>query len=123
MSFNFVLWIWVVFVMGIDVGHVWSTIFRTYLDKEEFRLHRSLLLAAPLFSFIVVFGLAWYSPLWFWRCLAYLAVFHFIKQQYGFVALYKAKANDFKTLKIISDKFIVYFATLYPVFYTVYFPN
>ena len=111
------LWVWVLFVMGIDVGHVWSTIFRTYLDKEEFARHHQVLILAPLISFALALSLAWYSVLWFWRCLAYLAVFHFIKQQYGFLALYKAKAKDFRIQKLFSDKFIIYYTTLYPVFY------
>ena len=111
------LWVWVVFVLGIDVGHVWSTIFRTYLDQEEFRNHRTLLLAAPVACFIAVFGLAWYSEFSFWRVLAYLALFHFVKQQYGFLALYKAKAKDFGVRKIFADKWVLYGATLYPVLY------
>lgn len=111
------LWVWVVFVLCIDVGHVWSTIFRTYLDKEEFEQHRSLLLFAPLISFGLVAGIAWISTFWFWRLLAYLALFHFVKQQYGFLALYKMKAKDFGVQKIFQDKWVLYLATLYPVFY------
>lgn len=111
------LWVWVVFVLCIDVGHVWSTIFRTYLDKEEFGKHRKLLLFAPLISFVLVAGLAFISTFWFWRLLAYLALFHFVKQQYGFLALYKMKAKDFGVKKIFQDKWVLYLATLYPVVY------
>lgn len=111
------LWVWVVFVLCIDVGHVWSTIFRTYLDKEEFAQHRGLLLLAPLLSFVLVAGLAFVSTFWFWRLLAYLALFHFVKQQYGFLALYKMKAKDFGVQKIFKDKWVLYLATLYPVLY------
>ncbi|MGH1339858.1 MAG: hypothetical protein ACRBFS_27315 [Aureispira sp.] len=111
------LWAWVVFVLCIDVGHVWSTIFRTYLDKEEFQNHRTLLLAAPVACFLAVFGLVWYSEFGFWRVLAYLALFHFVKQQYGFLALYKAKAKDFGVSKFFADKWILYWITLYPVLY------
>lgn len=111
------LWVWVVFVLGIDVGHVWSTLFRTYLDREEFQYHRRLLLWAPVVSFVVVAFLAWYSTFWFWRLLAYIAVFHFIKQQYGFLALYKTKTGDWTTTKWLSDKWVLYLATLYPVVY------
>ena len=28
-------WAWLLLVVGVDVSHVYSTIFRTYLDKEE----------------------------------------------------------------------------------------
>lgn len=111
------LWVWVIFVLCIDVGHVWSTIFRTYLDSEEFGRHRRLLVFAPLISFVLVAALAFVSTFWFWRLLAYLALFHFVKQQYGFLALYKMKAKDFGVQKFFKDKWVLYLATLYPVFY------
>lgn len=111
------LWVWVVFVLGIDVGHVWSTIFRTYLDREEFKQHYQVLLLAPIVSFAIVFLISWQSVFWFWRLLAYLALFHFVKQQYGFLALYKKKAKDFGVQKFFKDKYVLYWATLYPVIY------
>jgi hypothetical protein len=45
----------------------------------------------PLLGFAI--GVALYSEgeLVFWRALAYLAVFHFIRQQYGWVALYRVR--------------------------------
>ena len=30
----------------------------------------------------------------FWRALAYLAVFHFVRQQYGWMALYRARMGE-----------------------------
>ena len=46
------LWVWAVFIVGIDVSHVWSTLFRTYLDREEFAHHRTVLLRTPRQSII-----------------------------------------------------------------------
>ncbi len=110
------LWVWVVFVLGIDVSHVWSTLFRTYLDKEEFKNHRKTLITAPLLGFLLAFVLASISIFWFWRVLAYVALFHFIKQQYGFMRIYKAKAKDFKK-QWLKDDFIIYLSMLYPVLF------
>ena len=110
------LWAWVVFILGMDVGHVWSTLFRTYLDKEEFKNHRKSLLLTPVLAIVTVFGIVLYSELLFWRLLAYYAVFHFIKQQYGFMALYRMKAKH-KYKQVIKDKWVIYWATLYPVLY------
>ncbi len=110
------IWIWVVFVIGIDVSHVWSTIFRTYLDKEEFNNHRKLLLVAPVLCFVLAYMLASVSLLIFWRCMAYLAVFHFVKQQYGFMRIYKAKGHDFAK-KIFNDNWVIYFTMLYPIIF------
>ena len=73
------LWMWVVFIVGIDVSHVWSTLFRTYLDREEFAHHRTVLLRTPVLAFCLLFIIAGLSPSWFWRAMAYLALFHFIK--------------------------------------------
>lgn len=111
------LWIWVVFILGIDVTHVWSTIFRTYLDKEEFNNHKTVLILAPIVAFILLFGIARESVGYFWRVLAYLAVFHFMKQQYGFFAMYTAKAKITKYHRIFKDKWVLYFSMLYPVLF------
>ncbi|MBX2842371.1 MAG: hypothetical protein KTR26_11415 [Flammeovirgaceae bacterium] len=111
------LWVWVVFILGIDVGHVWSTIFRTYFDKEEFKNHKSLLIFSPIIAFTIFFLIASFSQVWFWRIMAYLALYHFIKQQFGFLALYKAKAGDFTKKLIFKDKWVIYFSMVYPVLY------
>ena len=110
------VWVWLVFVVGIDVSHVWSTIFRTYTDREEFTNHRTLLLLAPVISFLVFFLVSGVSQPPFWRILAYVALYHFIKQQYGFMRIYKAKARDFKS-RWIKDEWVVYAGMLYPVVY------
>lgn len=110
------LWVWVVVVVGIDVSHVWSSIHRTYFDPEEFRNHRRLFIAAPLLSLLLSFGLAAISVDLFWRCLAYVAVYHFVKQQFGFMRIYKAKSGDFRKKKI-NDNFIIYLSMLYPILF------
>ena len=111
------LWVWVTFILCIDVSHVWSTIFRTYLDKEEFQNHKTVLLLAPLISFVLLFGIASESVDYFWRILAYFAVFHFMKQQYGFFALYTAKAKLKRKHTYFKDKWVLYFTMLYPVIF------
>lgn len=115
-SMELPLWVWVVFVLGIDVSHVWSTLFRTYLDREEFGNHRKLLILAPILAFLGAAAISWISMALFWRVLAYVAVFHFVKQQYGFMRIYKAKARDFRK-QWISDNFVIYMSMLYPVFF------
>lgn len=110
------IWAWVIFILGIDVSHVWSSLFRSYADKSEFRAHSKLLILAPIVVFTLSVLLLNISVLWFWRIMAYLAIFHFIKQQYGFTALYQYKTGG-KPKQWISDKAIVYIATIYPVLY------
>ena len=113
---NTPLWVWVVFIVGIDVSHVWSTLFRTYTDRTEFKNHRKLLIITPFICFTASFFISLISFSLFWRCIAYLAVYHFIKQQYGFMRIYKVKAKDF-CKKTFKDNFIIYLTMLYPILY------
>src|SRR5690554_6877868 len=80
--------VWILAVLLVDVAHVWASLYRTYLDPEARRLHASLLRSAPVLVFLVGFMIYAIAPTLFWSALAYVAVFHFIKQQEGFVALY-----------------------------------
>ena len=40
-------WLWILLVLGIDVAHVYSSLFRTYFDKEEFQRRKILYLVVP----------------------------------------------------------------------------
>ena len=111
---SFIWWLFV--VVGIDVSHVWTTIFRTYLDREEFKNHRWLLIGTPLLCFTAAFLVSFWSIALFWRILAYVAVFHFVKQQYGFMRIYKAKSQDFKK-RWIPDNAVIYLTMLYPILF------
>lgn len=110
-------WAWVPAVLLIDVAHVWATGFRTYLDTDELKRRPWLYSLVPLFG--LALGVALYSEgeLVFWRCLAYLAVFHFIRQQYGWVALYRARLGERDRLGRWIDMAAIYLATLYPLLY------
>ena len=108
------LWAWVLLVVCVDVAHVWSTLFRTYFDGDELRRRPGLYLAAPLVAYLL--GVLAYlgSPGTFWRLFAYTALFHFVRQQYGWVALYGRKARASDTERRL-DGAAVYAATLGPV--------
>jgi hypothetical protein len=110
-------WAWVPAVLMIDVAHVWSTVFRVYLDKDEMRRRPALYWLVPLIGFAI--GVALYSEgeVVFWRALAYVAVFHFVRQQYGWVALYRAKAGERDRLGRWVDTAAIYAASVYPLLY------
>ena len=117
-------WVWVAAVLLIDVGHVWTSIYRTYLDPVARKHHARTLKLTPLICFAVCLALALHSDLLFWRVLAYVAVFHFIKQQVGIAALYRYRqvqgsGNRLprKTTMFMGriDKLTVYCGTLFPV--------
>ncbi len=105
---------WVFLILFVDVAHVYSTLYNTYLDKERMRNHRVLFLVAPLVCFVCGYVLYSFGAVAFWRALAYLAVFHFIRQQYGFLRIYAASENTPLWKKRIDEVFI-YSATIYPI--------
>jgi hypothetical protein len=108
-------WLWIVSVLLIDVAHVYATGFRVYFDRTELRRRAWLYGLVPLLAFGL--GAALYSegPSIFWRTLAYVAVFHFVRQQYGWVALYRAKAGEHDRIGRAIDSAAIYLATIYPL--------
>ncbi|WP_316783926.1 hypothetical protein [Pedobacter frigiditerrae] len=107
---------WVILVVFIDVAHVYSTLYRTYFNHGNFKRNSTLLLIIPLSCYLFGVIVYQYDALWFWRILAYLAVFHFIRQQYGFMSLYSRQERSSKWIKYI-DILTIYTATIYPLLY------
>ena len=56
-------------------------------------------------------------PLFFWSALAYVAVFHFVRQQYGFVMIYSRHEKHLPKFCTRLDKAVIYAATIYPLIY------
>jgi len=116
-SQNVPLWVWVCFILLIDVAHVYATLFRTYLDPQAFKKNKAILLAAPAIAWIGGSLLYSVDEIFFWRALAYLAVFHFIRQQLGFMVLYCRKEPiSWKKLQWL-DRAAIYMATIYPILF------
>src|SRR5262245_25766983 len=76
-------WAWVPAIVLCDVAHVWATAFRTYLDPRERAVRGALFGLVPIVGFLASFTLYAIGERIFWRGLAYLAIFHFVRQQYG----------------------------------------
>ncbi|HEX8250986.1 MAG TPA: hypothetical protein VF599_22620 [Pyrinomonadaceae bacterium] len=108
-------WTWITAVLLIDVAHVWSTSFRVYFDTEEFKKRIWLYTLVPLFGYAVGVALYSESALTFWRVLAIVAVFHFVRQQYGWVNLYRAKLREKSRVTWWIDAAAIYLATVYPL--------
>jgi hypothetical protein len=105
-SAAFPLLAWVGLVLLIDVAHVYGTLFQTYFDPQQRRQRRRLLLLVPLHAA---------GGLVFWRALTYLAVFHFVRQQYGFLRLYSRREEAAPGAGLAT--ILIYAATLYPLLY------
>ena len=63
-------WLWLVLIVGVDVTHVYSTLFRTYFDREELHKRQSLYLLTPLLAWVAGCLLYSMGSLTFWRALA-----------------------------------------------------
>jgi len=111
------LWLWGLLIIGVDVAHVYSTLFRTYADPKEFNARKTLYTLIPFVCWVV--GVLLYSidALVFWRSIAYLAVFHFVRQQYGLMMIYGRKEYNTHSFFRWVDKGAIYIATLYPLIY------
>lgn len=112
---------WLVLIVFVDVAHVYSTLFKTYFIKEELRKRKLLYFGIPAIS--LVFGLIFYQlgSLMFWSGLALVAVFHFVRQQYGFMRLYaRFEKSGFSKF---WDGIAIYSATIYPMLYWIKTPR
>ncbi len=107
--------LWLCAVVGVDVAHVWSTAYRVYADPAELRRRPLLYLGVPALAYAAGVALHLQGPGTFWRVLAYVAVFHFVRQQYGWVMLYRRRAGERDRAGRLVDGAAVYAATLYPL--------
>jgi len=107
-------WVWLGCVLAIDVAHVWSTVFRVYLDPAEVRRRRGLYLGAPALLYLLLCALYAFRPAVFWTALAYVAVWHFVRQQVGWVALYQRREGTSRFDRIL-DRGTTYVGMLYPI--------
>ena len=108
-------WAWLLLVVGIDVAHVYSTLFKTYFRSTEFAARKTLFLTIPIAVFILGILLYTTSPIMFWSVLAYGAVFHFIRQQYGFLRIYSRSEKTQPAAWQTIDKLMIYGCTLLPI--------
>ncbi|HIE98915.1 MAG TPA: hypothetical protein EYG03_17470 [Planctomycetes bacterium] len=110
-------WLWVSAILLLDVAHVYATGFRVYFDPTELRRRPWLYGLAPVLAFVLGWAVYSESSTAFWRVLAYLAVFHFIRQQYGWVALYRTREANLDRRGRWLDSLAIYAATVYPLIY------
>lgn len=107
-------WIWIGCVLLVDVAHVWSTLYRVYLDGEEVRRRPLLYVGAPLACYAAGVLVHAYDGRLFWTLLAYVAVFHFVRQQAGWVALYDRRSAQTRVDRVL-DRVAIYAFTLAPL--------
>lgn len=134
-----VLITYVLFAVCFDVRHLFSTYSRTYLDKVYFKENKSwlntsffIILMVPVIALFLLSGsegLAYNSGIvftFFFRVTTVLGFYHLIKQNWGFMAIYKKKMNEpedgsdkWEKLMLLSGSFIplIIVAKLSPVWF------
>lgn len=113
-------WGFLLCVVMVDVAHVHGTLFRVYLDRAEVMRRPLVYLGAPPVAYAAGVALHWFGgSIGFWRVLAYVAVWHFVRQQIGWVNLYRARAGEHRDpdrrLDAWLDPAATYAAALYPL--------
>lgn len=106
---------WLLLIVFVDVAHVYSTLFKTYFVKAEVQSRKLLYFGVPVLSWCLGVALFQLGSLAFWSVLALIAVFHFIRQQYGFMRIYARFEPNNWSKKI--DEVAVYAATVFPMLY------
>lgn len=103
------------YAVTLDTPHALATLFRVYADKQEFRRLRTLYLLLPIATWILLFAAAWANNGLLFRAVSYLNIFHFIRQQYGWMRLTRHKAGESDKQEAFLDAIAIYAATLVPV--------
>ncbi|MGE0706908.1 MAG: hypothetical protein AB7N76_06855 [Planctomycetota bacterium] len=109
------LWAFLFLIVAFDVAHVWATIYLSYLDPRALERRRLLFLLPIPLTVYLGFRLHLEAPWLFWTVLAYVAIHHFVSQQWGFIALYKLRAGERDPLDRYLDKWTLYAGAFGPV--------
>ena len=114
--------VYVLWVLAIDGPHVFATLSRTYLDREE-RAARARLLRWSLCFFAIgpaavvlsgIVGGRLPYDLFLTVCLLW-AYWHVVRQHYGVMVLYKKKAGDGERADDRVDSLFLYVGLLAPL--------
>ena len=119
--------VWFFWYMVLDSPHFFGTYARTYLDKEEWRDRRRLLIGSigllAIGPVVVLIGYALHAAGVSWYKTPYLALvafvsiwayWHVVRQHYGIMSLYKRKNRDSDPFDISLDQWVLYLGLLAP---------
>ncbi len=111
------VWAWLLVVVFVDVAHVYGSLYRTVLDPVAWAARKGLFVGLGLLSLVgllLLYGVL--GMFGFWRVLAYLAVFHFVRQVVGFSSLYRLReGRSTRSLDARVERGALYGLTLLPV--------
>lgn len=101
---------------AVDLGHVFSTVLRSYAAPDIRRLHGTLLYTIPLVILVLNLSLnAFLGPEYVLYLWLYLQFFHIMRQQWGWTALSSRKAGETSLFDKRADEWAVYALYLMPL--------
>lgn len=99
------LLIWFLIEIVFVAGHIWSTLFRTFFEKEtRSNYSKTFLFGVPLLAFLTLFSLSTWSLEITIRFLFYAAIYHGLKQVFGIAALYSTRFNYLNAIETPKEK-------------------
>lgn len=83
-----------IFVLFMDVPHVYATFTRPFIsDVEELRSRKKIYLILPVVILFGLLSLDAINPSYVYTTVLYLNIFHFVRQQYGWMKITERKSN------------------------------
>lgn len=111
------LWFKLLFSVAIDMAHTWSTLFRVGKDKYFQKMRPKVFYGVPVASFLILFVSLCIGFWPFIYVITYGAIFHFIRQQNGWVSLTIHRGGKISSLDYYLDHVMTYNCTIYPIIY------
>ncbi len=121
------LLIYLLFITFLDTPHFFGTYLRTYLDRQEFRVRRTLLLGSLLwllagpFVLLICYGLFtvgaadYMLPFEaFVLAVGVWAYWHVVRQHYGFMRLYQVKNGENDAADKRADGLLMHLGLMLP---------
>jgi hypothetical protein len=119
-----ILVLWWTWILAFDGPHIAAAFTRTYLDREEWRGRRRLLVSSLLFfaagPLALLAGQALGSPEPFQLFLVFAVFYayhHVVRQHYGFLALYTAVARAADERRLRRERWALYVGCWAPYAY------
>lgn len=78
----------------IDTGHVYTTAWRTYFYKKEFK-RTKIYFYVPILLTLFFFGWHFLQVPYIWNFVFYATIYHYIRQSYGVLKWYEKKNHSF----------------------------
>lgn len=107
------------FILGwtlVDGSHVYSTILVSYSDKDMYQQLKKVFIVVPLALIISAFTFMYSGrPELFFYFLAYLAMVHFIRQEYGWMKIATRFDSAAPPWLMLLDKATAYLMTILPM--------